>query len=57
MGDFACMYNSTLKGKFSSVPSCCTRSPITPLLLIPHPRQFFFRYGIEDVLCIWKDLG
>ena len=54
---FACMYNGTLKGKCSSVPSCCMWISLTPLLLIPHPRNFSFRYGIEDVLCLWKDLG
>ena len=57
LGDFACMYNGPLKGKFSNVPSCCIRSSLTHLLLSPHTRQFYFRYGIEDVICLWKDLG
>ena len=57
MGAFACMYNGTMKGKCSSVPSCCIKISLTPMLLSPHPRQFYFRYGIDDVLDIWKDLG
>ena len=40
MGACACMYNGNLKGKFSSVPSCCINSSLTPFLLIPHPRNF-----------------
>ena len=56
LGAFACMYNGPIKGGFSSVQSCCINSYITPLLLIPHPRQFSFRYWIEDVLGMWKDL-
>ena len=57
LGAFACMYNGTLKGKCSNVSLCCIISSLTYLLLSPHPRQFSFRYGIEYVLCIWKDLG
>ena len=57
MGAFVCMYNGPLKGKFSSVPSCFINSSLTPLLLSPHPRQLSFKYGIEDVLCLWKYMG
>ena len=57
MGTFACMYNGHLKRKFYSVPSCCIKGSLTPLLLSPHPRKYSFRYGIEDFLCLWKDLG
>ena len=54
---FSCMYNGPLKGQFPSVSSCCMSSSIIPLLLIPHPRQSSFVYGIEYVLCIWKYLA
>ena len=57
LGFFACMYNGLLKGNFSIVSSCYINSSLTPLLLFPHTIQFSFRYGIDDVLGIWKDLG
>ena len=57
MGVSACMYIGPLKGGFSSVLSCCINSSLTHLLLGPHPRQLYFRYGIEDVLGLWKDMG
>ena len=57
MGAFSCIHNGPPKGKFNSVLSCFMSSSITPLLLSPHPRQFYFRYGIEDVLCLWKNMG
>ena len=57
MDDFACMYNYPMKGRFSSVLSCCINSCIIHSLLGPHPRRFSFRCGIEVVLGLWKDLG
>ena len=57
LGEFVCLYNGPPKRKFSSVPSCYIGSSLTPFLLIPHTRQFYFRYAIEDALDIWKDLG
>ena len=57
LGSFACMYNGPLTGGFSIVPSCCMISSLTPLLFNPHPRNVSFRYGIEDIICIWKDMG
>ena len=36
LGAFACIYNGLLKGWFSSVPSCCINSYLTPLLVSPH---------------------
>ena len=44
------MYNGPLKEGFSIFPSCCIISSLTPLSLIPHPRNVSFSYGIEDVL-------
>ena len=57
MGDFLCMYNGPLKRQLSSVAYCFINSSLTSLLLIPHPRKLSFRYGIDDVLDLWKDLG
>ena len=42
--------NFPLKGQVSSFPSCSIYNSLTPLLLIPHPRQTYFRYGIDEVL-------
>ena len=56
LGDFALMYNGTLKGKFSSVPPFWICSYLTLFLLRTHTRQVYFRYGIDDVLDLWKDL-
>ena len=57
LNDFLWMYNGPLKGKLSSVTSCCIENSFTPLLLIPHPIQYYFRYGIDEVLGIWNDMG
>ena len=57
LGAFACMYNVPLKGKLSSVLSCCINSSLTLLLLSTHPRKFYFKYEIDHVLDAWKDLG
>ena len=57
MGSYTCMYNGPLKGQIFSVQSCYISSSLTPLLLTPHPIQFYFRYSIDDVLLILKDLG
>ena len=54
---FACMYNGPTKGQVSSVPCCSINSSLKFLLLSLHPRHFYFRYGIHDVLDLWKDLG
>ena len=54
---FVCMYNGPLNGQLSSVQSCCIKNYITPLLLIKHPIQFYYRYVINDILGIWKDMG
>ena len=55
--EFLFIYNGPLKGQWSSFPSCCINNYLTPLLLIPHPIKSSFRYGIDEVLGIWKDLG
>ena len=52
-----CIYNGPLKEQFYSVTSCRIESSLTCLLLIPHPKQFVFRYWIEDFICLWKDIS
>ena len=42
--------NGTLKVQVSSFPSYCINNYLTPLLLRTHPRQSYFRYGIDEVL-------
>ena len=56
LGAFSCIYNGPLKGKCSSAPLCFVNNYLTPLLLSPHPVQFFFSYGIDEVLDIWRNL-
>ena len=51
------MKNVPLKGQVSSFPSFCIDNFLTTLLLIPYPRQFCFRYGIDEVLGILKGSG
>ena len=50
------MYDGLLKGQSSSVPLFCIGISFKTLLLSTHPRQFYFKCGIEDVPCIWKVL-
>ena len=51
------MNSGPLKVKDSSFPSCCIKNVLTPLLLSPHPSQYSFRYGIDEVLGLWYDMG
>ena len=45
-----------MKFNVSNFPTCCINNSLTNLLLIPHPQQSYFRYGIEDFIGLWKDL-
>ena len=41
--------NGPLKGQVFNFPSCCINNYLMPLLLIPHPSQSYFRYGINGI--------
>ena len=45
--------NCPLEGKISNPPSFYINKYLTPLLMSPHPRNYFFRYVIGEVICLW----
>ena len=49
---FFFMNNGPLKRQVYIFPSCSINNYLTPLLLIPHPMQYSFRYGTDEVLCL-----
>ena len=54
---FLFMNNGHLKGQISSLTSSCIKNYPQPLFLSTHLIQSYFRYGIDGVLSLWKDLG
>ena len=50
LDDFLFMNSGPLKGQVYIFPSCCIKNSLKPLLLIPHPIQSSFGYGIDEVL-------
>ena len=55
--DFFLMNKGPTKGQLYSFPSCYINNYITPLLLSTNPIQYYFRYGIDEALDLWKDMG
>ena len=56
LDDFFFIYNGPLEGQFYIVPTYFINHYLTTLLLIPHLIQSSFRYGIDEVLGLWKDI-
>ena len=48
------MNNGPLKGNVSNFPSCFINNSLPYLLSSPHPKVFYFGFGIEKFFDIWK---